>query len=207
MNTHTELKEIEAYLLKKYDCHTIILYGSYSRGDHTEESDVDLICFSDSVVEDTNEVEFIDEKQLDAWIYPTDKMKQSEPFLRVHKGEIWINKKGLAEEFLASIHNTFEQGPKQLTDDEKDFLKSWLKKMQVRSAKNDLEGNYRFHWMLKDSLEIYFELKGEWFLGPKVSFQRLKENDSKAFDLFNRALSMDAKDISSKELIDYLCEL
>ncbi|MGM0807079.1 MAG: nucleotidyltransferase domain-containing protein [Bacillota bacterium] len=96
MNTLTELKEIEAYLLKKYDCHTIILYGSYSRGDYTEESDVDLICFSDSVTEDTNEVEFIDGKQLDAWIYPTDKMKQSEPFLRVHKGEIRINKKGLA---------------------------------------------------------------------------------------------------------------
>ncbi|MBH0168225.1 nucleotidyltransferase domain-containing protein [Fictibacillus sp. 18YEL24] len=207
MNTLTELKEIEAYLLKKYDCHTIILYGSYSRGDYTEESDVDLICFSDSVTEDTNEVEFIDGKQLDAWIYPTDKMKQSEPFLRVNKGEIRINKKGLAEEFLARIHNTFEQGPKQLTDDEKDFLKSWLKKMQVRSAKNDLEGNYRFHWMLKDSLEIYFELRGEWFLGPKVSFLWLKENDPKAFDLFNRALSTNAKDKSSKELIDYLCEL
>lgn len=207
MNTHTDLKEIEAYLLKKYDCHTIILYGSYSRGDHTEESDVDLICFSDSVTEDTNEVEFIDGKQLDAWIYPTEKMKQSEPFLRVHKGEIWTNKKGLAKEFLAGIHNTFEQGPKQLTDDEKDFLKSWLKKMQVRSAKNDLEGNYRFHWMLKDSLEIYFELKSEWFLGPKVSFQRLKENDPKAFYLFNCALSTGSKGKSSKELIDYLCEL
>jgi Nucleotidyltransferase domain len=207
MNTHTELKEIEAYLLEKYDCHTIILYGSYSRGDFTEESDVDLICFSDSVAEDTNEVEFIEGKQLDAWVYPTEKMKQSESFLRVHKGEIWINKKGLAEEFLANIQSTYDQGPKQLTDDEKGFLKSWLKKMQVRAAKNDLEGNYRFHWMLKDSLEIYFELKGEWFLGPKVSFGWLKENDPKALELFIQALSTNAKDKSSKELIDYLCEL
>ncbi|MBN3555741.1 nucleotidyltransferase domain-containing protein [Fictibacillus nanhaiensis] len=207
MNTHNNLKEIEAYLLKKYDCHTIILYGSYSRGDYTEESDVDLICFSDSVIEDTNEVEFIEGKQLDAWIYPTEKMKLSEPFLRVHGGEIWINKKGLAEAFLVGIQKTVEQGPKKLTHEEKDFLKSWLKKMHVRSAKNDLEGNYRFHWMLKDSLEIYFELKGEWFLGPKVSFQWLKENDPKAFDLFNRALSTNAKDKSSKELINYLCEL
>ncbi|MBD7965863.1 nucleotidyltransferase domain-containing protein [Fictibacillus norfolkensis] len=207
MNTHTELKEIEAYLLKKYDCHTIILYGSYSRGDHTKESDVDLICFSDSVTEDRNEVEFIDGKQLDAWIYPTEKMKQSEPFLRVHKGEIWINKKGLAEDFLTGIQNTFEQGPKQLTDDEKDFQKSWLKKMQVRSAKNDIEGNYRFHWMLKDSLEIYFELKGEWFLGPKVSFRWLKENDPMALNLFERALAAGSTDKSTKKLIDYLCEL
>ncbi|MGA4719778.1 nucleotidyltransferase domain-containing protein [Fictibacillus nanhaiensis] len=207
MNTHTELKEIEAYLLEKYDCHTIILYGSYNRGDFTEESDVDLICFSESVAEDTNDVEFIAGKQLDAWIYPTEKMKQSEPFLRVLKGEIWVNKKGLAEEFLANIQSTYEQGPKQLTDDEKVFLKSWLKKMQVRSAKNDLEGNYRFHWMLKDSLEIYFELKGEWFLGPKVSFGWLKDNDPKAYDLFNRALSTDSMGKSSEELIDYLCEL
>ncbi|MET3728224.1 putative nucleotidyltransferase [Fictibacillus halophilus] len=207
MNTHNELKKIEAYLLKKYDCHTIILYGSYSRGDHTEESDVDLICFSDSVAEDTNEVEFIEGKQLDAWIYPTEKMKQSEPFLRVHKGEIWINKKGLAEEFLASIQNTYEKGPKPLSQDEKDFLKSWLKKMQVRSAKKDLEGNYRFHWMLKDSLEIYFEIKGEWFLGPKVSFKWLKENDPKAFHLFESALGANSMNKSTNELINYICEL
>ena len=207
MNTHSDLIEIEAYLLKKYDCHTIILYGSYSRGDYTEESDVDLICFSDSVTEDTNDVEFIEGKQLDAWIYPTEKMKQAEPFLRVHKGEIWINKKGLAEEFLATIQRTFEKGTKPISQDEKNFLKSWLKKMHVRSAKNDLEGNYRFHWMLKDSLEIYFELKSEWFLGPKVSFQWLKENDPKAFDLFSKALSTNADDKSSKELLDYLCKL
>ncbi|MED1863833.1 nucleotidyltransferase domain-containing protein [Fictibacillus nanhaiensis] len=207
MNTHNDLKEIKSYLLKRYDCHTIILYGSYSRGDYTEESDVDLICFSDSVAEDTNEVEFIDGKQLDAWIYPTEKMKQSEPFLRVHMGEIWVNKKGLAEEFLANIRSTYEKGPKQLTHDEKNFLKSWLKKMLLRSAKNDLEGNYRFHWMLKDSLEIYFELKGEWFMGPKVSFQWLKENDPKAFRLFEHALAEGSKDKSIRELIDYLCEL
>jgi predicted nucleotidyltransferase len=160
---------VKEYLLQKYNCHTIILYGSYSRGDFTEDSDIDIVCFSD-ITEDKNDIEFFEGKQLDVWIYNTEKMDIPEQFLRVNKGKILLNDKGLADELMSEIDKIFNNGPKKLTDVEKEFLRGWLRKMYQRSNKNDIEGNYRFHWMLKESLEAYFELKGLWYLGPKKSF-------------------------------------
>ena len=61
--------------------------------------------------------------------------------------------------------------------------------------------------MLKDSLEIYFELKGLWYLGPKKSFKWLQENDPLAYSLYKNALekNADAKEVES--LLQYLKEI
>ncbi|MDX8342217.1 nucleotidyltransferase domain-containing protein [Rossellomorea sp. YZS02] len=200
----TIVNNVKRYLMDKYHCHTVILYGSYSRGDFTEESDIDIICFSDTVDDDRNDVEIFEGKPLDVWIYDTDRMKNPEQFLHVHKGKILIDNKNLAEEFLLSIERILNEGPRKLSDTEKDFLKSWLRKMYLRSCKNDIEGNYRFHWALKDSLEIYFELRGLWYLGPKRSFNWLKDHDERAYDLFEKALAKNADPKCTKELFHYL---
>ena len=69
--------------------------------------------------------------------------------------------------------------------------------MYLRSNKHDIEGNYRFYWMLKDSLEIYFELKGLCYLGPKKAFSWLEQNDNLAYNLFKDTLE---KDVNKKEV-------
>jgi predicted nucleotidyltransferase len=203
MNEKMLFDNVKKYLIQKYNCHTIILYGSYSRGDFTEESDLDIVCFSD-ITEEKNDLESFEGKQLDVWIYNTKKMDNPEQFLRVYKGEILLNDWGVAENFLSKIQKIYNNGPKKLSNEEKDFLKSWLRKMYLRSNKNDIEGDYRFHWMLKDSLEIYFELKGLWYLGPKSSFNWLKENDVMVYDFFTNALAKDAKKSNIEELLDYI---
>lgn len=195
---------LKEYLIKKYNCHTIILYGSYSRNDYTEESDVDIVCFSDTATEDKNDVDMYEGKQLDVWIYPTEKTNHPEQFLRILKGEIWLNEKDRAEAFLSTIQRLFDEGPTKLSNEQKDFLKAWLRKMHIRSKKDDIEGNFRFHWMLKDSLEIYFELKGLWYLGPKLSFRWLQANDTSAYELFNNAFAAEAKPHSIEQLLDYI---
>jgi hypothetical protein len=124
--------------------------------------------------------------------------------LRVNKGKVLLNDKGLADKFLTQIENIFDSGPKKLSNQEKEFLKGWLRKMYLRSNKNDIEGHYRFHWMLKDSLEIYFELKGLWYLGPKKAISWLSENDEVAYKLFKNALAKDAKKNNIEQLIEYL---
>jgi hypothetical protein len=101
-------------------------------------------------------------------------MDNPEQFLRVNKGKILLNDKGLADEFLLKIENIFDNGPKKLSNKEKEFIKGWLRKMYLRSNKKDIEGDYRFHWMLKDSLEIYFELKGLWYFRTEKSNQLAK---------------------------------
>ncbi|MBY6036918.1 nucleotidyltransferase domain-containing protein [Fictibacillus nanhaiensis] len=206
MNESNLFDKVKKYLMQKYRCHTIILYGSYSRGDFTDESDLDIVCFSDTT-DDKNDVEAFEDIQLDVWIYNTKKMNNPEEFLRVHEGRTLLNERSLAEKFLLEIQDTYKKGPKQLSNEERVFLKSWLKKMYIRSTKNDIEGNYRFHWMLKDSLEIYFELKGLWYFGPKSSFVWLRANDEMAYALFNNALARDANQNSIEQLFDYINEI
>ncbi len=203
MNENVLLEKVTKYIKQKYNSHTIILYGSYSSGDFTEESDLDIVCFSDMAV-NKNDIESFEDKQLDVWIYNTEKMDNPEQFLRVNSGQILLNDKGLADNFLSAIENIFNNGPKKLSNEEKEFSKGWLRKMYPRSNKNDIEGDYRFHWMLKDSLEIYFELKGLWYLGPKKAISWLSENDEIAYNLFRNALAKDAKKNNIGQLIDYL---
>ncbi len=199
-------EQIKTYLKQKYNCHTVILYGSYNTGDYTEESDLDIICFSDDI-EDKNDVELFNGKQLDVWVYNSEQMNHTEQFLRVNRGKVLLNDKGTAEKFLSEINDVFNKGPKKLSEEEKDFLKSWLKKMYLRSGKNDIEGNYRFYWMLKDSLEIYFDLKGLWFLGPKKAFSWLQEKDTLAYSLFKNALDNEGNTKEVEQLLEYLYEI
>ncbi|MFN4151454.1 MAG: nucleotidyltransferase domain-containing protein, partial [Candidatus Sericytochromatia bacterium] len=52
--------------------------------------------------------------------------------------------------------------------------------------RKDIEGNYRKIWLINDLLPMYFELRNNWYRGPKVSFSWLKDNkpeDYKVFDL------------------------
>jgi predicted nucleotidyltransferase len=206
MNLHVLFDNVKNHLEQKYTCHTIILYGSYSTADYTEESDLDVICFADRI-EDKNDVEFFEGKQLDVWVYNTDKMNNPEQFLRVNRGKVLLDDKGIAGKFLADIENVFNIGPKKLSVEEKEFLNGWLRKMYLRTNKNDIEGNYRFYWILKDSLEIYFELKGLWYLGPKKAFSWLKKNDNLAYNLFKNALAMDINKKEVERLLEYLNEI
>ncbi|UOE95048.1 nucleotidyltransferase domain-containing protein [Alkalihalobacillus sp. LMS39] len=203
MSEEVLLKKVTKYLKQKYNSHTVILYGSYCSGDFTAESDLDIVCFSDMTV-NKNDISVFEDKQLDVWIYNTEKMDNPEQFLRVNQGQILLDDKGLAVELLTEIKNIFNNGPEKLSNEEKEFLKGWLRKMYLRSNKNDIEGDYRFHWMLKDSLEIYFELKDLWYLGPKKAISWLSENDEIAYNLFRNALAKDAKKKNIEQLLEYL---
>ena len=197
------LNYIREYLIEKYRCHTIILYGSFANGSHTDESDIDLVCFSDNYNKE-NDTTVLNGRQLDAWIYSTETMDDATQFLHIRGGEILLDKKNKCIGFLNNIDKKFAIGPKQLTLKEKDFLKDWLKKMLRRAKKGDTEGNFRYHWMLTDALEIYFDIKGIWYLGPKKSLQWLYENDKEAYDMFDNALRINAEIGSIEALIRYI---
>lgn len=202
MDKELLLIKVQAHL-EKYNCHTYILYGSYSSGDYTEESDIDIVSFADDA-EETNHVEYVEGKQLDLWIYNTSKMAEPEQFLRINNGTILLDEKGMARKFLLEIQKIVDKGPEKLSSSQKDFLKSWLRKMYRRAQKNDLEGNYRLHWMLKDSLEIYFEFKGEWYPGPKKAFAWLLEHDEAAYHLFEEVYKKDAGPEAIEHLLEFL---
>ena len=58
--------------------------------------------------------------------------------------------------------------------------------------------------MLTDALEIYFDIKGVWYLGPKKSLQWLDENDKEAYEIFDKALRINADIVAIERLIRYI---
>lgn len=197
---------LKSYLIDKYNCHTIILYGSYAVNDYTEDSDIDIICFTDQDIE-LNDTNIFEGTQLDAWIVNTKKMNNPEKYLHIVDNKVLYDEKNLASDFISKIKIIFNNGTKPISKNKKKFLKDWLKKMYKRTLRNDAEGFYRHHWMLKDSLEIYFEINNMWFLGVKKSLRLLEENEKEIYLLFFNAFKGNAGSKESKELVNYICGL
>lgn len=64
------INEVKSYLKNKYNCHSMILYGSFANHTYTDESDIDIICFCNNI-NNRNDTSKINGRQLDAWIYDT----------------------------------------------------------------------------------------------------------------------------------------
>ncbi|WP_281816867.1 nucleotidyltransferase domain-containing protein [Vallitalea longa] len=200
------LIELKNYLVEKYNCHIIILYGSYARGDYTPESDIDIICFADDT-HNCNDTEVFNGKQLDVWIYDTKCLNHPEDYLHILNNKILFDSKDMAKDFIGKIDKIYKNGPEKLDENKKQFHRDWLKKMYNRSKKGDIEGIYRHHWMMKDSLEIYFELKGKWFLGVKNSLKWMQENDKTGYDLFKEAIVSEPGSEKCRKIIEYITEI
>jgi len=125
-------------------------------------------------------------------------------FIHVRGGKVIFDERNMCNDFLKKIDEQFMKGPEQLTSEKKDFLKKWLGKMLKRAKKGDIEGNFRYHWLLTDALEIYFNFKGVWYLGPKKSLKWLYENDKAAYHVFNNALRVNANITEIEKLIEYI---
>lgn len=200
------LAKVKDHLVQRYHCHAIILYGSFAEGSYTPQSDIDLICFCDRVSAQ-NDTSFIDGRQLDAWIYETEMMKNYEKFLHIEDGKILLDERNLCDKLLKSIRGHLNDDANKPAAEEIAFQKAWLKKMLDRSKKSDVEGNFRYHWMLSDSLEIYFAVRGIRYKGPKKALSWMKDLDSDAFELFSQALKTNAHFEAAEELINFIIEL
>ncbi|CAM4481465.1 nucleotidyltransferase domain-containing protein [Paenibacillus tarimensis] len=194
---------LEAYFGEQYHCHTVILYGSYATGDETPESDIDVVAFTDEVLV-SHDNKMLEGKPLDAWFYPTSAMANTADFLRIKDGEALIDQRGLGRGLLAAVQERFAAGPERVDREELIFLCDWLLKMVKRSLKGDAEGNYRYHWLLTDSLEIYGKASNQWYMGPKQTLKWLERHDKAAYDLFCNALRRDAADSDIYRLIKHV---
>ena len=197
------IEEICTYLRREYDCHTILLYGSYANGDYTDDSDIDIICFTDRECRE-NDNSIIGDIQLDVWIAATEELDKPDEYLHLLGCRILLDEKGKAEKFVTEIRKRYEDGTDPITEERRKFLKSWLTKMYRRSRRGDAEGAYRYHWMLTDSLEMYFEMKNQWFLGVKKSLKWLEANDDYAYKLFDSAFRSETGSEAAGKLIEYL---
>ncbi len=185
------LARLSNELKHRYRCHTVILYGSRARGDHSPGSDYDLvgICRSGTVRHLARRMGHV---YVDTFVYPEGKAKPLE-LLRIRGGRVLFRKHDFGKALLDRIERRYARGPKPLTSDEIQLRKHWAKKMIDRAKRGDTEGYFRRAWLLNALLEDYFVLRGKWYEGPKVSLGWLKQHEPEVASLFAKALRPDAR--------------
>jgi hypothetical protein len=182
-----DTSELEA-LLRALGCHTAVLYGSRARGDATAASDWDAAGFRDEGPAERDARPFLG-TSLDAWLYPTAKLTQPAELLHLHGGRVLFERDGAGEQALAQVREVFEKGPGPLPAWDAEQRRGWARKCIERARLGGPEGDFRRHWLLVELLEMYFLLRGRWFLGSKVALAELAAREPAAHAAFARALA------------------
>jgi uncharacterized protein len=181
---------IKQQLVKKYGCHTAILYGSRARGDFTSASDYDVAGFSDRTKNVIRDARKYRGQYLDVFICPSADLKSPNAQQLHYKGGVVLfERSNLGSKFLAGIERIYKKGPAKPLAFELRVRKTWAQKMYDRGRAGDLEGLYRVNWLIMALLEDYFFIRRKWYLGSKASFQWFKKNDPATLSLFTKVLT------------------
>lgn len=182
-NLHSLIPELTQELIHAHGAHTIILYGSRAHGTETAASDIDILCFR------ADPEAGCDARQwqgywLDAWLYPETAADKPEDFLHLQGGRVLAEQDGFGHKLLARIDTVLAEPYKGLSDQDVRHRRAWLSKTLARAGQGDSEGWYRRHMLIKDLLEIHFELQRWRFLGFKRAMLSLQAQDPELHTLF-----------------------
>lgn len=176
------------YLKDTYHPEGMIAYGSFADGSANEHSDFDALVIGGSLKKHDSSV--IGGTVLDVFVYPAEifqKPYDPEEFVQIFDGSILLDENGLAAALKARVLEYIDQTPLKTNEEIRQEIE-WCQKMLARSSRGDAEGNYRWHWVLCDSLEIYYDAKRQRYFGPKKALRRMAETDPEAFRLYSLAL-------------------
>ena len=201
------MREILNYIIEKYDPCGVIVYGSFADGTNTAYSDFDALAIADTA-QITHDNSIICGTELDLFVYPLraveGKADQGD-FAQLYDGKVVLDTNGNAVKLLLAVRRFLDSKPKK-TQRENQVSLEWCEKMLHRAQRNDAEGFYRWHWLLTDSLEIYFDVMGRQYFGSKKSIGILRDTDARGYALYEDALKSFAYDSLCK-WIGYLREV
>ncbi|WP_239670995.1 nucleotidyltransferase domain-containing protein [Vibrio variabilis] len=124
---------------------------------------------------------------LDLWVYPTSFFDTvSEESLRFGDGRIILDTHGLGQDFIRRVQKKLSVGKEAMSEEDKAHLQQWVTKMLERACDGNLDGNYRRTWLQHELLEMYFDVRGMWYLGSKKSFNYLEKYDKHLYSLFEQ---------------------
>lgn len=191
------------YLNRTYQPDAVIVYGSFADGSANRNSDFDALVIADSGK--THDSSVVDGVTLDVFVYPAETFSADydpEEFVQVWDGKIVLDEHGIAGQLKAKVLDYIEHLPKKTATEVAQEVE-WCEKMLLRTVRGDAEGYYRWHWVLCDSLEIYFDIRGLHYYGPKKTLRLMEKSDAEAFGLYAKALrEFDRESLSA--WIDYL---
>ena len=181
-------EKIMDYLKKTYQPDAVIVYGSFADGSANLNSDFDALVIAGK--EKTHDSSVVDGVVLDVFVYPAETFSTDydpEEFVQVWDGKIVLDEHGIAGQLKAKVLDYIEHLPKKTATEVAQEVE-WCEKMLLRTMREDVEGYYRWHWVLCDSLEIYFDVMGLHYYGPKKALRLMEKSDVEAFGLYAKAL-------------------
>ena len=181
-------EKIIHYIKETYQPEAVIIYGSFADGSANEHSDFDALVIANHAT--THDAAVIGGIILDVFIYPTETFRsdyEPEKFVQVWDGQIILDKNGIAERLQKRVLSCIESKPKKSADEIRQEI-DWCEKMVLRTKRDDAEGYFRWHWMLTDSLEIYCDVIGMYYFGPKKTLRCMEQTDEEAFRTYAEAL-------------------
>ena len=138
----------------------------------------------------THDSSIVDGVVLDVFVYPAKTFSADydpEEFVQVWDGKIVLDEHGIAGRLKAKVLDYIEHLPKKTATEVAQEME-WCEKMLLRTMREDVEGYYRWHWVLCDSLEIYFDIRDLHYYGPKKTLRLMEKSDVEAFGLYAKAL-------------------
>jgi hypothetical protein len=213
MTAPLDLPRLVAYLRERHACHTVLLYGSVSRGEDGPESDVDVMGFREGGPSENDTSDF-EGRRLDVWIKPVAELTAAveggaeprEAFLHVAGGIPLADPQGLLAKLLEAVGREAE-APVPMDPKQREFLSGWCRKMVKRAEKGDSEGDFRLHWLLNDSLGIAFRYLERRYPGPKAALRELARLHPDLHARFVSALRPGASLDDVRRLLDGMDEL
>ncbi len=182
------MEKIIRYLLDTYHPRSLLVYGSYARGDMDESSDFDCMVIVDAKEKDHDD-QVIDGVPLDCFIFTAEEAaaEDVDPFLTAYDSRI-ICDDGTGAALKARVRRYVDEHTVTEQSD-KEFIAAWIRKTVRRMRKGDDEGSYRALLFLSESLEDYCSLRNLFYFGSKKTIALLKRDDPAGYELFRHAVT------------------
>lgn len=141
------------------------------------------------VAEPSHDDSIVDGIELDVYLYPVSSFDAYDimDFIQVWDGTIICDEYGILAE-LKKEATAYIDGYAKKSDAEIKQSLNWCEKMLRRTQRRDIEGLYRLHWLLADSLEIFDDVMGRYYLGPKKALRHMEQTDDESARIYHAAL-------------------
>lgn len=178
------------HLMAAYTPTSIIVYGSYANGTQDPSSDFDALIMAErqEPYHDTSVVEGV---QLDVFVYPAahfDGDYDCNDFVQIFDGRILLDQDGRGRALQQRVLTYLAELPRKSEDEIRADM-DWCLKMLERCKRGDAEGLFRWHWLLTESLEIFFEAVEEPYFGPKKALKWMQSHAPEDYACYTRVLS------------------
>ncbi len=176
-----------AYLNETYRPRAVFLYGSYQRGDHDAFSDFDCTLIVDEKPRKHDDT-VICGVPLDCFLFTVSEAETEDPdlFLPLYDAKL-VQDDGTGERLQSRVRD-YVHAHERIDDEEKAFIRAWIRKTQKRAKKGDDEGNFRSVAFLWESLTDYCLLRDRFYFGSKQTIADLKAHDPIGYELFHHAI-------------------